>query len=1096
MPGPRRIYHPPTPPSYTSDESFHVRIRKAVITAAGRSSALLPFQTLVDRDGPEKSVLAILLEEVLAPTWKRSASWSGRVTRRVTRKRPAGTPRASGSSQQPQPRGYGHAVWCAREFTAGEPFLHLVGDHLYVSCGIHNLRAATRRGGPRGSLHRLGRAGHARKPAPLLRHGRRPPHHRTRRPLPHRHRHRKAHAHRSRTAPHRAGPARRPLSLLLRHARAYAGGDGPARDARRLARPQASRSPPHLPSSPAAKNISRWNRATAATTSAHATASSPRSWRSPSAGRIAMRSSPRLSNCSPSANDRRHGEQRMSCLSASSPPAIPSCATVRWTPSASPPRLRRAPGGVRRPRRFRRTSDNLYERVRALFFLYAIHRFHLPLKPGVAPRGLIPFNGSRNLLKRRFEEAIDIFLAAQSAHGPSDAISSALAAAYRALGFQTLADQVRRSVRSVRGNQWMFRIGPPRRSSAADPARTARAHVAGALFPDPARSHAGAHGPHAQRLERHLLPRHGFSRGRARAQRLHRSRRARPRSAEPRPPVEAYLRVIDEPVLRLTSVDLEATAEITTLAEVFDFAQRLSRPAQGGSHRLRHRAARNGRRRHSRSPICSRASSAPGRGLEIVSKVNDIPKGSRLAVSTNLLACADRASACGPPARSARSPAASDEDDRRLVAARAILGEWLGGSGGGWQDSGGVWPGMKLIEGVCAQEGDPEFGISRGRLLPAPPHPHAGRCVRQTRRKLQDSLVLVHGGMAQNVGPILEMVTEKYLLRSEAEWKGRKEAMPASSTMSWPICRHGDVHGIGAATDAQFQRPHPDHHSLGRQPLHRDADRPRARRVRRRLLGLLDARRHVRRRHGIPLRSRRESARAGTPGSHHVRDQAAPRTRRPVRHGAGGLRLRHQRARNHGASCSPAMRRSCRRLLQLHRALAAPQDRACSRPRAARNWTGSAPPAAARRSSPESCRTSSSTCCRARRDEQSGAAENLDSAARRLRLRPRPARADSGRPAQRPHRPCPEPASREQHRSRTSRPSDVSDATDGLPERLRHIGMDALADGRGGGRLAGRRRRKPLDQGRRRRQGAASVLPIRRQAPQLHRSSTSPRAGA
>ncbi|MFM7924173.1 MAG: hypothetical protein ACKPJJ_28470, partial [Planctomycetaceae bacterium] len=27
---------------------------------------------------------------------------------------------------------------------------------------------------------------------------------------------------------------------------------------------------------------------------------------------------------------------------------------------------------------FRRHSENLYQRVRALFFLYAIHRFHLP----------------------------------------------------------------------------------------------------------------------------------------------------------------------------------------------------------------------------------------------------------------------------------------------------------------------------------------------------------------------------------------------------------------------------------------------------------------------------------------------------------------------------------------------------------------------------------------------------------------------------------------------------------------------------------------------------------------------------------------------
>jgi len=30
---------------------------------------------------------------------------------------------------------------------------------------------------------------------------------------------------------------------------------------------------------------------------------------------------------------------------------------------------------------FRRSSDNLYQRVRALFFLYAIHRFHIPLRP-------------------------------------------------------------------------------------------------------------------------------------------------------------------------------------------------------------------------------------------------------------------------------------------------------------------------------------------------------------------------------------------------------------------------------------------------------------------------------------------------------------------------------------------------------------------------------------------------------------------------------------------------------------------------------------------------------------------------------------------
>ncbi len=51
---------------------------------------------------------------------------------------------------------------------------------------------------------------------------------------------------------------------------------------------------------------------------------------------------------------------------------------------------------------FRRRSGNLYERVRALFFLYAIHRFHLPAKSRMNARGLIPFKGHAHLLQRRF----------------------------------------------------------------------------------------------------------------------------------------------------------------------------------------------------------------------------------------------------------------------------------------------------------------------------------------------------------------------------------------------------------------------------------------------------------------------------------------------------------------------------------------------------------------------------------------------------------------------------------------------------------------------------------------------------------------------
>jgi len=276
------------------------------------------------------------------------------------------------------------------------------------------------------------------------------------------------------------------------------------------------------------------------------------------------------------------------------------------------------------------------------------------------------------------------------------------------------------------------------------------------------------------------------------------------RDAAPRPPVEAYLRVIDEPILRLTSADLGASADITNLAEVFDFARDylgLLKAAiiaagivppgiEGSGQKLADLLARL---------------AGPGRGLEIVSNVNNIPKGSRLAVSTNLLA--SLISVCMRATRQARSlegPLA--EDERRLVLARALLGEWLGGSGGGWQDSGGVWPGMKLICGVLAGEGDPEFGISRGRLMPTHKILDQHDASPETRRRLQESLVLVHGGMAQNVGPILEMVTEKYLLRSDAEWRGRQQAIGILDEIIGAL-RGGNVQNIGALTTRNFNEP-------------------------------------------------------------------------------------------------------------------------------------------------------------------------------------------------------------------------------------------------------------------------------------------------
>jgi UTP--glucose-1-phosphate uridylyltransferase len=106
---------------------------KAVITAANPDEKHLPLQTITDSNGETKSALQIILDDlfsagleavaiVIAPASREAyAAAVGPYGKQVT------------FIEQSEPRGYGHAVWCAREFTAGEPFVLLVGDHLYLS---------------------------------------------------------------------------------------------------------------------------------------------------------------------------------------------------------------------------------------------------------------------------------------------------------------------------------------------------------------------------------------------------------------------------------------------------------------------------------------------------------------------------------------------------------------------------------------------------------------------------------------------------------------------------------------------------------------------------------------------------------------------------------------------------------------------------------------------------------------------------------------------------------------------------------------------------------------------------------------------------
>jgi len=110
-----------------------MRIRKVLVTAANPRQRTLPLQTLVDRSGEPKSALQIILEEaagagieefcvVVCPGDEQAYANASGGLRSHVRFVPQGSP-----------LGYGHAVLCGRPFVGDEPFLHLVGDHLYVS---------------------------------------------------------------------------------------------------------------------------------------------------------------------------------------------------------------------------------------------------------------------------------------------------------------------------------------------------------------------------------------------------------------------------------------------------------------------------------------------------------------------------------------------------------------------------------------------------------------------------------------------------------------------------------------------------------------------------------------------------------------------------------------------------------------------------------------------------------------------------------------------------------------------------------------------------------------------------------------------------
>ena len=137
-------------------------VKKAIIPIAGYGTRLFPATKAVPKalfpiiaqDGFAKPIIQLIIEEALTAGVEEVCLvaqpqqvepivdyFSGTVAAAI-REKPELVGQADRLSEigerlhfaiQAEPKGFGHAIYCARDFAAGEPVIILLGDHLYIS---------------------------------------------------------------------------------------------------------------------------------------------------------------------------------------------------------------------------------------------------------------------------------------------------------------------------------------------------------------------------------------------------------------------------------------------------------------------------------------------------------------------------------------------------------------------------------------------------------------------------------------------------------------------------------------------------------------------------------------------------------------------------------------------------------------------------------------------------------------------------------------------------------------------------------------------------------------------------------------------------
>lgn len=129
-----------------------MKIRKAIVTAAGPGQDALPLHVLVDRDGVEKTAIEMIIEEIDSAGIESVGviinPGSANAYREAAGKY---QDRLTFIEQSEAGAGYGQAILSGKEFIGDEPFLHMVGDHLCFSktpkrCAMQLCEVASKQG--------------------------------------------------------------------------------------------------------------------------------------------------------------------------------------------------------------------------------------------------------------------------------------------------------------------------------------------------------------------------------------------------------------------------------------------------------------------------------------------------------------------------------------------------------------------------------------------------------------------------------------------------------------------------------------------------------------------------------------------------------------------------------------------------------------------------------------------------------------------------------------------------------------------------------------------------------------------------------------